>query len=99
MAALNWNLMFLLPLHFIEEFLSNGVLYSNEPDVTAETIDQITEKVHLLSKKIPLLSALRQFTPSKVAATCIFRARKEAHLKTLWPVELIRLTNTLPNEI
>ena len=44
MNYFNWDLMFLLPIHFVKMLQANGVIFENERGATIELSKKVNEK-------------------------------------------------------
>lgn len=82
MGFFGWDLGFVMPIHFLEMYLANGVLFesetSNDIDKTKETAKKISEKAYeLLDEMIkqPICFKNQGFSGNQVASMIIYVAR------------------------
>jgi hypothetical protein len=78
MNFFNWDLMFLLPIHFVKMLLANGVIFDNEHSASVEIARKITDKTNqLLDFIVKESTHFRNKRPSEIGASIIYCARKE----------------------
>lgn len=77
MKYFDWNIMFLLPIHFVNSLLTNGVIFENEVGADLHMAVKITELsnkyLDLYLKHTLLFTHLR---PSLIGAGIIYTCRK-----------------------
>ncbi len=94
MSILDFDLMVLTPYHFLSQLFATGVIISSDQkdcdkDISERTLvkvrayaqyfcDLLTENYHIMAK----------YNPSKVAASCLYIARKCCQLKNLWAIDI-----------
>ena len=82
MIFFDWNIGFLMPIHFLEIYLANGVLYENEPrkeiTKTKDCAQKIGDKAYeILDDIIGQSNCLKNqgLLASEVAASIVYMAR------------------------
>lgn len=82
MGFFGWDLGFVMPIHFIEIYLANGVLFESENDknidVSKETAKKISDKAYeLLDEMIKQNICFKNqgFSGNQVASMLIYIAR------------------------
>ena len=99
MKFYEWDLGFVMPIHFVEIFLANGVLFEGEYNKnivkTKETAKKISEKAYeLLDVMIKQNFCFKNqgFSGNQVASMIIYIARQEvlnlSRSRHVWPKEL-----------
>ena len=48
MVLFDWDLGMLLPTHFVQSLLANGVLFENEANATVDIANKISDKANAL---------------------------------------------------
>lgn len=102
MTFLGWDLGWVLPLHYVEIFLANGVLFSGEPKTvpkSKETAQQLSKKSYsLLDEMISQNKSFKNqgYSANQVASAVIYTSRKEVlglnKSSQIWPKELQIIT-------
>ena len=59
MRYFDWNIMFLLPIHFVSNLLANGVIFENEVGAVSDT--SLASKINEKSQKYIDLYTLNAF--------------------------------------
>ena len=85
MKFFDWSIGFPLPIHFVEIFLSQGVLFSDEVnnfddddthlDIAKQIAQRCNKYLDEFTKKRESLKNMKGWQPSQVACIIIFRAR------------------------
>mmetsp|Transcript_3 Transcript_3/g.4 ORF Transcript_3/g.4 Transcript_3/m.4 type:complete len:510 (-) Transcript_3:465-1994(-) len=99
MNFFGWDLGFVLPIHYVEMFLANGVLFESEhnPNIkkTRQTAASISKRAYeLLDEMIKPGKSFKNlgFTGNQVASMVVFTARQEvlnlSRSRYIWPKEL-----------
>jgi len=99
MNFFGWDLGFVLPIHFVEMFLANGVLFESEElasiQKTKFTAQKLSEKCYeILNEMVKQKTCFKNegFSGNQVAAAIVYLARKEvfnlSKAKQIWPKEL-----------
>ena len=98
MNFFGWDLGFVMPIHFMEIFLANGVLFECETsniDKSKETAKKISEKSYeLLDEMIKQSFCFKNqgFSGNQVASMLIYIARQDvlnlSRSRHIWPKEL-----------
>ena len=99
MTFFNWDLGFVLPYHFVEMFLANGVLFETEhnPSIIKDktTAKRISKKCYdILEEMIKQNRCFKNqgFTGNQVASMIVYTARQEvlnlSRARHIWPKEL-----------
>lgn len=94
-----WDLGFVMPIHFIEMFLANGVLFESEYNKniskTKQTAKKISSKCYeILDEMIRQKSSFKNqgFSGNQVASMVVYTARQEVlnltRARHIWPKEL-----------
>ena len=102
MRFFDWSIWFSLPIHFVETFLSQGVLFSDEvnnfddDDTHQEIAKQIAQKCYYyldeFAKKRESLKNMKGWQPSQVACIIVFKARQDVLGTQKWPTQLQIIT-------
>lgn len=99
MNFFNWDLGFVLPMHYIEMIMANGALFECEDIAgnfkTKFTAKKISEKCYsILNDLIRHKTCFKNegFSSNQVASVIVYMARKEVlslnKAKQIWPKEL-----------
>lgn len=99
MKFFEWDLGFVLPIHYVEMFLANGVLFESETHASIkknkDTALSISNKSYeVLDEMIRPCSSFKNqgFSSNQVASMIIYTARQEvlnlSKSKHIWPKEL-----------
>ena len=99
MNFFQWDLGFLMPIHFVEIYLANGVLFESEYnksiDKTKSNASKISERAYeLLDEMIRQNISFKNqgFSGNQVASVIIYKARQEvlnlSRSRHIWPKEL-----------
>jgi hypothetical protein len=97
-----------VPLTFLNSYLSNGIVYEDEPDLVGvakdsqEVISKVTQVYREALReveRIPNFIELKSHAPSKVAAVCVYLGRQKAGLENVWSPNLAFLTRTSEEEV
>ena len=100
MTFFDWDLGFVMPIHYVEIFLANGVFFESEHfkknvAKTKETATQISLKCYeVLDEMIKQRCCFKNqgYSGNQVASMVVYIARKEilrlSKAKDIWPKEL-----------
>lgn len=104
MHFFDWSIGFPLSIHFVEIFLSQGVLFSDEVnnfddddthlDIAKQIAQRCNKYLDEFTKKRESLKNMKGWQPSQVACIIIFRARQEVLGNSKWPTQLQIITRT-----
>jgi hypothetical protein len=88
--ALGWTMMCVTPLHFLQSFISMGLLYEDDKVQTASSLnfDKYLERARALSESyldIYLRTVYPQslYRPSVVALSCVLAARRALQVQPI----------------
>ena len=103
----NWTLLRILPCHFLNTLLTNGIFFDNEINIISlRSETQRTALVENTAKAaLKILDScsfhikLRQFSASQIAAACILSARQSMGVEVVWTKELRFLTKYTENDL
>lgn len=110
MNFFGWDLGFVLPVHYVEVFLANGVLYECE-DIpsslkTKQTAQQISDSCYrILDEMIREGHCFKNqgFSSSQVASAVVYLARQQvlnlSKAAAIWPKELQLVTRQTDKEV
>jgi hypothetical protein len=108
MNFFGWDLGFVLPIHFVEMFIANGVLFENEQDVdlNKQTAQEISDKCYQILKEMIKQNHCfknQGFSGNQVAAVVVYLARQEVlgmrKAKQVWPKELQLISRQTDREV
>ena len=99
MKFYNWDLGFVLPIHYVEMFIANGVLFESEDiqssDKTKRMAARISEKCYdTLNEMIKSETCFKNqgYSGNQVASAIVYFSRKEvlglSKTRLIWPKEL-----------
>lgn len=90
LLLLDFDLMALTPLHFLNAIHASGFLTSNDckatgQDVSEKTLFKVKEYAYFFCDEITEhYNLIQQFKPSLLASVCVYFARKCCQLTTIW---------------
>jgi hypothetical protein len=98
MTFFKWDLMILIPTHFVMSLLANGIVFENEVNATPEVAKKVSDKalsvLELLVKNMNLFINQRA---SLLGTAIIYTARKEMNMD--WTNELETMTRYSENDL
>lgn len=110
MKFFEWDLGFVLPIHFVEIFLANGVLFESEHNKSInkskQTAQSLSKKCYeVLDEMIRQYSCFKNqgFSGNQVASTIVYTARQEvlnlSRSRHIWPKELQLITRQTDKQV
>lgn len=110
MNFFGWDLGFVLPIHFVEMFLANGVLFESEEiqsiSKNRHSASKISEKCYeILNEMIRQNNCFKNqgFSGNQVASVIVYLARQEVlnvnRAKLIWPKELELISRKTAKEV
>ena len=110
MNFFGWDLGFLTPLHFLEVYLANGVLFEGEKketiSKTKKTAEEISERCYeILDEIIRQSDSFKNigYRADQVASTIIYLARQDVlnlnRSRHVWPKGLQLITRLSEREV
>ncbi|RAP32605.1 hypothetical protein DID75_04585 [Candidatus Marinamargulisbacteria bacterium SCGC AG-410-N11] len=100
---LGWQVDRMTVYDFLSFYISQSIFTKNDrlnsKPLTFITKRKFTRLLKVLTCKGMTDSLIRQFLPSKLAATYIMTARRQLCIKPLWPKKLQQLTGYLANDL
>lgn len=101
--CLRWKLRAVPAIHFVEYFLSRGVIFEADTWQGCELTEEILEYVKKYAEYFCNLTirkyTFQQYRPSHLAATIILASRIALQIEPTWCQELVRLTYLEQNDI
>lgn len=101
--CLRWKLRAVPAIHFVEYFLSKGVIFEADTWQGCELTEEILEYVKKYAEYFCNLTirkyTFQQYRPSHLAATIILASRIALQIEPTWCQELVRLTYLEQNDI
>jgi len=94
LLLLDFDLMVLTPLHFLNQLHASGLVISSDSkntgrDISEKTLFKVKEYAyHFCEAALESYDLCMRFPPSKVAAVCLFMARKACSLAEPWDASL-----------
>ena len=90
-----WDIGFTLPLHFLEMFLAQGVVFRDDIGGSQEAAGEVAKRAYrFLDQMVQRRDSFKNHgaLPSEIAALCLFKARKEVLSSDNWPVQIQFIT-------
>ena len=91
--------MCLTPRHFLNQLFLSGVIFSSDlkasgKDLSEKTMIKLREYTNMLcDASTEYYDIIMRYQPSKVAAACVYLARKCCKLDKEWDINLEEYTN------
>lgn len=104
LKMLNWNLRALPPIHFVNYYLSGGVLFDDDiwrgkNNVTAKTVTAVKRFSHFFCSLCLQTEAFCRHRPSLIASAIILVTRIVLDIERAWRVELAYRTGYRKKDI
>ncbi|CAG9320075.1 CCNJL_3 [Blepharisma stoltei] len=96
LTALKWELSAITPYHFVQFYISHGIVYTGDymrgKHLSEKSAKYVNKYADFFVEMCLQEYELTQYTPENIACACIAAARKAVDIRCVWPLELEELT-------